>query len=195
MTARAREDLAAVEPASARSLLARAEAAFDRDARLERDARALASAGFGGGLAWMQRRVRGRGETSLRGHVHGVAKYGACVVLALGIAGACLHAADVLNAVLLSLPLATTLFVLSFYALESRWVFVFPALAHGKRHPFRRSWALTRDHGGTVRAMSVVLPIAAHMLFSGLRDGRFVRAWAVGCHAVLLWYEDLAEAP
>ena len=83
-------------------------------------------------------------------------------------------------------------FVLAFYALEARWVFVFPAMAHGESHPFARSWSITRKHGGTLAAMRVVMPIASWMLFGGLRDGRIVRAWVTGCHAVLLWYEELA---
>jgi hypothetical protein len=180
-------------PARARSLLARASAAFDVDARLERDARALAAAGFGGGLAWMQRRVRGRGVPSIRGHAHGLVKYGLCVAFAVVVSAACLGAGVALEAASVAVPLAALVFVPAFYALESRWVFVFPALAHGERHPFRRSWALTGEHGGTLGAMSVVIPIAAHMLLHGLRDGRPLRAWAVGCHAVLLWYEDLAR--
>lgn len=183
------------ERASAAALLARATALYDADPRLAADARAVALEGFGGGLVWMRRRLgaaRAGEGGRLEGHLAGVTKYGLCLLLGVEVAGLVVGIASLaaLPAVAAALPALVSL-VLAFYALESRWVFVFPAMAHGERAPFAVSWQLTRAHGGTVAAMGVVLPIAAWMLTGWLRGGA-LRGWSTGCLAVLLWYRDLA---
>jgi hypothetical protein len=145
----------------------------------------------------MRRRVGGVPSGAagrLRGHVVGTVKYGLCVLAGALVAGLVAWLALASHApVLASAPPALLAFVLGFYALESRWVFVFPAMAHGEGAPFARSWALTRTHGGTFAAMQVVLPIAGWMLTGWLRGGA-LRGWATGCLAVLLWYRDLIGA-
>ncbi|MFN7701487.1 MAG: hypothetical protein ACK6CU_13650 [Deltaproteobacteria bacterium] len=177
----------------ARSLLTRARLDFAAEPALERDARAAVLEGFGGGLAWMLARngaVAGARERR-RGHVVGVVKYGLCIAFGAVVAGLLALSLRDLAWPWASLGAASLAFVLAFYALESRWVFVFPAMADGDPHPFLRSWRLTREHGGTLEAMRVVMPIAAWMVFGSLVDGHVVRTWAIGCHAVLTWYRDL----
>lgn len=181
---------------SAVRLLTRARRDFAADPALERDARSVALGGFGGGLAWMRARngIASSAPDRRRGHVVGVVKYGLCVALGAGVAGLLAVALRGVAWPWASLTVASLAFVLAFYALESRWVFVFPAMAEGDPHPFLRSWRLTREHGGTLAAMRVVMPIAAWMVFGSLIDGHVVRAWAIGCHAVLTWYRDLRAA-
>ncbi len=177
----------------AQRLLGRARRDFAADPGLERDARAVALGGFGGGLAWMLARngaSSGAAERR-RGHLVGVVKYGLCVAFAASVAGLLAFLLRGVSWPWASLSVASLAFVLAFYALESRWVFVFPAMAEGDPRPFLRSWRLTREHGGTLAAMRVVMPIAAWMIFGSLVDGHVVRAWAIGCHAVLTWYRDL----
>jgi hypothetical protein len=176
--------------ATAASLLRRACALYDAQPALGRDARAVATRAFGGGLAWMEARVAGgvRPGASVRGHVAGTVKYALCVVVGLGCA-----AVGTMAPVPLAIRslLAGVTFVLAFYALESRWVFVFPAMAHGVRGPFGESWRRTAEHGGTLASMRVVMPLAAWMLTGWARGEGALRAWATGCLAVLLWYRDL----
>ena len=181
---------------SAARLLTRARRDFANDPALERDARAVALGGFGGGLAWMLARngaSAGSGDLR-RGHLVGVVKYGLCVAFGASVAGVLALSLRGVAWPWASLSAASLAFVLAFYALESRWVFVFPAMAEGDPHPFLRSWRLTRAQGGTLAAMRVVMPIAAWMIFGSLIDGHVVRAWAIGCHAVLTWYRDLRAA-
>lgn len=116
----------------------------------------------------------------------GTAKYAACT--ALGSVAACLlwH---------VSRAAAAPGFVLAFYALEARLVFLFPTLIDdGTRwsHAARR---LVARAGGVPRAMTVVIPLAAVMLTGGFAGRGFVRSWLLGCAAVLLWYEDLRRRP
>jgi predicted MPP superfamily phosphohydrolase len=77
---------------------------------------------------------------------------------------------------------------LAFYTVEVQFVFLFPATLDGGRPAWRSAWRLTRAAGGTLRALSTVLPIAARMLTGGLRG------WCCGCLEVLLWYEETRRA-
>lgn len=70
--------------------------------------------------------------------------------------------------------------LLVFYAVEVQWLFLFPVVLDGAVRPFAESRALMRRQVGTAAAITGVLPIAARMLTGG---------WAVGCIAILLWYE------
>jgi predicted MPP superfamily phosphohydrolase len=86
---------------------------------------------------------------------------------------------------------AVALSLLAFYAVEARHVFDFPAaIDYGRRAPVA-SRALRRRAGGSITILTRVLPIAAFMLFGGLVNGRPRFSFAVGCMAVLLWYESL----
>lgn len=119
------------------------------------------------------------------GHGLGTLKYGLCALLAV--------MTFAVAAPLFGAALASVASLLAFYALESRWVFVFPAAAHGDPSPFRSAWRLVKRHGGTLAAMRIVLPLAAFMLSGGWRGHGFVRSWCIGCLAVFLWYRALTK--
>ncbi|MBL7663460.1 hypothetical protein JNK13_11975 [bacterium] len=76
-------------------------------------------------------------------------------------------------------------------------VFLFPLLLEGGEiEIWKRSLKLSNQAGGTVKVMLTVIPIAATMIFGGffrapLRRGNFVRAWCIGCLAIIVWYERL----
>jgi putative flippase GtrA len=178
------------ERASAPRLIERALVLYDAEPALESHAREAALGGFGGGLAWMRRYLRATDGARATGHRLGLVKYGVCTAFAVAVG--CALSITLTRAMehAVATALSCLLAVLAFYALESRWVFVFPAAAHGDPHPFRTSWRLTGEQGGTLAAMRVVLPIASFMLFAPLARQGFVRAWTTGCLAVLLWYRD-----
>ncbi|MCE9637224.1 MAG: hypothetical protein K8T90_16075 [Planctomycetes bacterium] len=77
----------------------------------------------------------------------------------------------------------------AFYAAEVQSVFAFPAALDGAARPLATSRSIVRSSGGTLRAVGIVVPIAAYMLGGGFLGRGFRRAWCVGCLAVLLWYE------
>jgi hypothetical protein len=78
-----------------------------------------------------------------------------------------------------------------FYAVEAQMVFLFPLAIDGHQDLFQESRRWMLKAGGTVRVTTTVLPIAVVMLFGGFAGQGFVRSWALGCLAVVLWYEDL----
>lgn len=84
--------------------------------------------------------------------------------------------------------------VLVFYAIEAQMVFLFPIVIDGHNQPFQESRRWTVWAGGTVRVMTIVLQLAAVMLFGGWLGHGFVRSWALGCIAVVIWYEGLRRA-
>jgi hypothetical protein len=81
-----------------------------------------------------------------------------------------------------------------FYAIEAQMVFLFPLALDGSAGPFRESRVWTRQAGGTLEVMRLVLPIAVTMLFGGFVGRGFVRSWCIGCLAVCVWYELLRIA-
>lgn len=85
--------------------------------------------------------------------------------------------------------------VLAFYIVEVQMAFAFPLAIDGSAKIFRdsRQWVLRA--GGTGRAIVVVVPIAATMLFGGICGGGFLRSWCIGCLAILAWYERLKKEP
>ncbi|MEM7133547.1 MAG: hypothetical protein AAF702_45055 [Chloroflexota bacterium] len=115
-------------------------------------------------------------------------------------------------------------FVLVFYAIEAQMVFLFPLVIDGSSirfdssednylnspvlsiipteyradHPliqaFRESRLWTQRAGGTARVMRIVMQLAVVMLCGGFVGKGFVRSWALGCLAVVLWYEELRHA-
>lgn len=175
---------------TARGLIRHALALYDADPAVEARARTAARSGFAGGLDFLRAQAGTRAGTS-NGHRLGFAKYGACIAFALVVASGTAWALP--NGVHLThtAPVVSSAFVLAFYALESRLVFVFPAAAHGEARPFALSWLLTRGEN----ALGIVLPIASWMLFGPLIGQGFVRAWATGCLAVSLWYRDVRGVP
>jgi hypothetical protein len=92
-------------------------------------------------------------------------------------------------------PLLIMCSVLMFYLVEAQMVFLFPLALDGSTHPFRDARRWTRQAGGTLAVLRVVLPVAAMMLLGGLLGRGFVRSWCIGCLAVCIWYEHLRRLP
>lgn len=126
--------------------------------------------------------VRSRDSRDPRFVALGIRKYGLCL-LAGGSAAAISSTAGTACSIGVGL--------LAFYALEARHVFDFPATIDYGRRARTASRALHRRAGGTLTILTRVLPIAAFMLFGWLANGRPRRNFAVGCLAVILWYESL----
>lgn len=112
----------------------------------------------------------------------GLRKYGLCL-LAGGSAAAVSSPAGTACAVAFGL--------LAFYAVEARHVFDFPVAIDFARRSRTAARALHRRAGGTITILTRVLPIAAFMLLGWLANGRPRWNFAVGCMAVILWYESL----
>ena len=85
--------------------------------------------------------------------------------------------------------------VFVFYAVEVQMVFLFPLALDGHARLLRTSREWTVRAGGTLHVMTVVMQLAAVMLFGGIAGQGFVRSWALGCMAVVLWYEKLRVSP
>ncbi len=114
----------------------------------------------------------------------GLRKYGLCVCAAGGAA-----LASVASGVGISSTIALAL--LAFYVVEARRVFDFPAAIDYGRRAGIASRALHRRAGGTITILTRVLPIAGFMLVGWLAKGRPRWSFAVGCMAVILWYESV----
>lgn len=143
--------------------------------------------GFVSGAEWMRlamETLRGEPVPRVKAPFQriGIIKYGLCSLGAL----ACLAAAwyTQLWWVIFAVPFA-------FYGIEAQMVFLFPAVLDGTPEPFRASRRWTVQAGGTLRVMSAVMPIAAVMLFGGFFGQGFLRSWALGCLAIVIWYERL----
>jgi len=78
-----------------------------------------------------------------------------------------------------------------FYAIEAQMVFLFPLSIDGSPSRYVDSLLWTRRAGGTVAVMLTVLRLAVVMLFGGFAGHGYIRSWALGCLAVVLWHEDL----
>jgi hypothetical protein len=172
----------------ARHLLARAAARYDADPTLAIEARQAMGDVFGRGLGWMAR--RSATDAAGSGRRLGLRKYGACVLGASAVAGVVVLTAGPSVGSALG---AIAAWLVVFYGIESRLVFVFPAAAHGEKDPFATSTRLVREYGGTLAAMGVVVPLALTMLFGGFLGRGFLRSWCLGCLAVLDWYTALAR--
>jgi hypothetical protein len=172
------------------SLLRRAAAVYDEPGgALAKAAGAAAWGGFASGAEWMRQalgKLRGAPPgppaSAVKFHALGVTKYAAASAAALAAAAA---------AWWVGWPALAALAVPVFYAVEVQGVFLFPVALDGDPRPFRTARRRTVRAGGTLRAMGVVMPVAATMLFGGFVGRGFVRSWCLGCLAVCIWYEDL----
>jgi hypothetical protein len=148
---------------------------------LARAARDAWRGGFATGAEWMRlalgvmRGTPPKGRTSFQ--MLGFGKYLLCLAAA----------ALMLVPGRIFWPLA----VLAFYAIEVQMVFLFPLALDGRADLLRSSRALTRRAGGTLPVMAKVMRIAAGMLGNPLLGRDPVRAWSLGCLAVLVWYEEV----
>jgi hypothetical protein len=181
-----------VESISACTLLRQAADLFDSPScRLEKSSRGAWRRGFASGGEWMRlalEHLRGQplaGSTSDLNRL-GLYKYGLASALALSWLAVMTW---------LRCSLAGAFGVLVFYAVEAQMVFLFPIALEGSARPFHEARRWTRRAGGTLAVMRVVLPLAATMLFGGLRGRGFVRSWCLGCLAVCIWYERLRRLP
>lgn len=161
----------------AERLLLEAAGLYD-DPELPLQAASQTARDFKSGAEWMRlalQVLRGQPPAGTANfQLLGAVKYGACLL-----------------AFLATVKLSLVLAVLAFYAVEAQMVFLFP-LALDQR-PYRENLRLTRKAGGTLRTMRTVMRLAVTMIFGGLKDGRLVRAWCLGCLAVVLWYEECSS--
>ncbi|MCB9891401.1 MAG: metallophosphoesterase [Planctomycetes bacterium] len=172
------------------SLVRRADRFLTEHPELVALARANAARGFQSGGEWMVAALQCIRKANVvscdtRFARAGTLKYAACTLLGILCAALAYHVAT---------WLAAPGFVLGFYALEARLVFLFPVMIDDGV----RAWASTGRWvvaaGGVLRSMSIVLPLAIVMLTGGFLGRGFVRSWLLGCTAVLLWYEDLRDS-
>lgn len=81
--------------------------------------------------------------------------------------------------------------IILFYLLEAQFVFLFPLAIDQSPHLFKTSRLATQAAGGSLKVMLTVLQLAVWMVFGGFLGQGFIRAWTIGCLAVLIWYEEL----
>lgn len=177
---------ARTQTVTAAGWLRRAASALAEHPELMREARTVR--GFGGGGHWMASALSAaRGDCVAprdpRFVALGIGKYGLCLLAAFAVAPVSLGALGTAGAIACGL--------LAFYAVEARHVFAFPAAIDYGRRRAAASRALHRRAGGTVTILTRVLPIAAFMLFGGIGNRRPRWSFAVGCMAIVLWYESL----
>ena len=170
---------------SAKGWLRRAAVVLAEHPELVRSAQAVR--GFGDGGAWMA------GALSAVRECRVAPRESRFLALGWRKCGLCLLAAA--SAAAVSSPAgpacAVALGLLAFYAVEARHVFDFPAAIDYGRRARTASRALHRRAGGTLTILTRLLPIAAFMLLGWLANGRPRWNGAVGCMAVVLWYESL----
>lgn len=147
-------------------------------------------AGFASGAAWMRsvmEYVRGEAIPPIE------ADYNKLGIFKYGLASSCALACGALL-ILMGWWLLLPLCVLVFYLVEAQMVFLFPLAIDGCKQPVRLSPGWTQHAGGTLRVTWVVMQLAAVMLFGAFTGNGFVRSWALGCIAIVLWYEELRDA-
>ena len=84
-------------------------------------------------------------------------------------------------------------FILTFYAVEAQFVFLFPLAIDRTPKLIRSSLSMSQKAGGTTKVMGIVLPIAAYMLLGGFFGKGFLRSWCIGCLAIVIWYETIRD--
>jgi hypothetical protein len=176
---------------SAAQLLAQARSLYDDPALPYAPQAAQAwRSGFASGAEWMRMAL-----STLRGEVLparpvsynalGIVKY------TLASLGALLYLIIVVGA---GLRFLAPGLVFVFYAIEAQMVFLFPLTIDGLGSTIATSQRWTRKAGGTLKVMLIVMQLAVVMLFGGVVGQGFVRSWALGCLAVVLWYEEVRLA-
>lgn len=178
---------------SSARLLALGAALYDAHPALRAEARACVRPGFAPAMRWMALALRTIRSEPLRASPD-PARHASVPSLKYALA-VCSGLATLLAARSLRAPftLALPAAALGFYAAEVQFVFSVPLALDGDPRPLRSSAALVARTGGTLAALTRVLPIAAHMV-AGLASRDPLRAWCAGCAAVLYWYDE-ARAP
>jgi len=146
--------------------------------------------GFASGADWMRIAMSHYRATTIpmnnaNYQYYGSLKYGLASIGALAVIGFAIW-----SSYWIMLPLA----VIVFYAIEAQMVFLFPLLIDGYENPIQQSYQWTRQAGGTIPVMVIVMQLACVMLFGGFVGQGFVRSWALGCLSVCIWYEELRFA-
>jgi hypothetical protein len=177
---------------SAAQLLAQARTLYDNPTLpyAQKATREAWRSGFASGAEWMRMALSNlRGEAiPARDNSYntlGIVKY------SLASLGALLYLILVVGTGLWFLAPGL---VLVFYAIEAQMVFLFPLTIDGVSDRISISQHWTRQAGGTFKVMLIVMQLAVVMLFGGLVGQGFVRSWALGCLAVVLWYEEVRRA-
>lgn len=171
---------------SAISLLKEAGEMYDQKQLIYAPPKSMVKNDFQAGAKWMHRCLETiRGERisypeTVAFNVHGFVKNGVAGTLSMIVWGIGIATHSI------PLILASTLV---FYLIEVQMVFLFPLLIDQDPTPFQKSRHYVVRGGGTIKAMSVVMPISAFMMIGGLLGQGIVRSWCIGCLAVVLWYE------
>lgn len=118
-------------------------------------------------------------NSNLNYEYYGYLKYGICSACLIGSASFFFHYSFWLS------PFS----ILIFYGLEVHFLFLFPLLIEGVKHPFYRSFMLTYKIG-ILKAMYTVMVVAAYMLWGLFDVKQPFRKWHIGCMAVLIWYYE-----
>lgn len=143
--------------------------------------------GFASGAEWMRSVMEHKRPSSIS---YTPASYNRWGFFKYGMAGVC-ALAYLIFVYLTRTWLLLPGFVLVFYAVEAQMVFLFPLLIDGCKNPLVESRRWTQRAGGTLPVMITVMQLAVVMLFGGFVGKGFIRSWALGCIAVVVWYEDV----
>ena len=175
---------------SAKELLEQSKEIYDdENNRLKEGAREASKGSFTGGARWMMQALRClRNDTNdlpqANYELLGCFKYGLALLAGLGAGGVSLF---------ISPFIAPFSFILTFYAVEAQFVFLFPIVIDRNQSPFCTSLVLAKKAGGTFKVMRTVMPIALFMLTGGFIGKGFLRSWCIGCLAIVIWYEAVRE--
>lgn len=86
-------------------------------------------------------------------------------------------------------PYLLPLCIIVFYVVEVHFLFLFPLLIDGVKHPLWQSLRITHRIG-LFRVLAKVIPIACFMLVGLLQVSDPFRNWHKGCLAILIWYQQ-----
>lgn len=79
--------------------------------------------------------------------------------------------------------------LIAFYIVEVHFLFLFPLLIDGVKHPVWQSIVITHRIG-LFRVLAKVIPIGLFMMLGLLHVSDPFRNWYKGCLAVLIWYQQ-----
>lgn len=175
------------DPITATSLITQADTRFDDPANQLQLHQTLYS--FASGAQWMGLAMGLEPKAIAQRPYNrwGTFKYTLCSLPLI----ACLIGILALSAwIAILLPLA----ILLFYLIEAQFVFLFPLLITGSPRPLAHSRQLTRQAGGTLKVVSIVMPLACFMALGSLTPisrAQPRRAFALGCLSIIIWYEQV----
>lgn len=135
---------------------------------------------FTAGARWMHGQLPPKNafSTTISYTLYGLVKYGISL-LAFG--------ASVLLFCRVN-PLLAPLSIVVFYLVEVHFLFLFPLLLDGVKQPLLKSIQQTYRIG-LLPAVATVMPIGFYMLAGLCHFKAPLRAWHIGCGAILIWYQ------